>query len=292
MYLSVKNVGKGRSYETQANLRNLSGDGLLLHEGRFDLSNMQPGEMRHATFTFDVQQQLADPEAKIELSVTDEDLREQVIEKIRMPIAPAAPIAAVNTPVKAKASGATLLTSPDASAVGFGKLPAGMAAQEIGTSGDWAKLSLGNNRFGFARASDLDAGGTPAPVVAFEETMAHAPPQIDLSPPALVTRDAITKIKGTASDTERLLDAYIFVGARKVFYRSNRNGQDGMHMGFEADLPLRPGVNVVSVVARENPDTTSRKTFIIRRDGANGELLQTPKTEDDELSENGGADDE
>ncbi|HEY8078584.1 MAG TPA: MXAN_5808 family serine peptidase, partial [Labilithrix sp.] len=40
MYLSVKNVGKGKSFETQANLRNLSGDGLLLHEGRFDISNM------------------------------------------------------------------------------------------------------------------------------------------------------------------------------------------------------------------------------------------------------------
>ena len=92
-------------------------------------------------------------------------------------------------------------------------------------------------------------------------------------------------VKGTASDTERLLDAYIFVGSRKVFYRSNRNGADAMHMGFEADAPLRPGVNVVTVVARENPDTTSHKTFIIRRDGPNGELLQSPKTEDDALSE-------
>ena len=292
MYLSVKNVGKGRSYETQANVRNLSGDGLLLHEGRFDLSNMQPGEMRHATFTFDVEQALADTEAKIELSLTDEDLREQVVEKIRMPIAPAAPITAANVAMKAKAQGAALLTSPDAGAVVFGKLPAGMAAQEIGTSGDWAKLALGNNRFGFARSSDLEAGGAPAGVIAFEETMAHAPPLLDLSPPALATRDAVTKVKGIASDSERLLDTYIFVGARKVFYRSNRNGSDPKHMGFEADLPLRPGVNEVSVVARENPDTTSRRTFIIRRDGANGELLQTPKTEDDELSENGSGDDE
>jgi carboxyl-terminal processing protease len=40
----------------------------------------------------------------------------------------------------------------------------------------------------------------------------------------------------------------------------------------------------VTVVARENPDTTSRRTFIVRRDGSNGELLATPKT-DDELSE-------
>jgi carboxyl-terminal processing protease len=41
---------------------------------------------------------------------------------------------------------------------------------------------------------------------------------------------------------------------------------------------------VITLVARENPDTTTHRTFIIRRDGPNGELLQTPKTED-ELSE-------
>ncbi len=44
MYLTVKNVGKGRSYETQANIANLSGDGLLLRAGRFDISNMAPGD--------------------------------------------------------------------------------------------------------------------------------------------------------------------------------------------------------------------------------------------------------
>jgi carboxyl-terminal processing protease len=76
-----------------------------------------------------------------------------------------------------------------------------------------------------------------------------------------------------------------------VFYRSNRNGQDPKKMGFEAQLPLRPGVNTVTVVARENPDTLGRKTFIVRRDGPGGELLITPKTEED-LSEAGGAGDD
>ena len=76
-----------------------------------------------------------------------------------------------------------------------------------------------------------------------------------------------------------------------MFYRSNRNGADGKRMSFEADLPLRPGVNVVTVMARENPDTLGRKTFIVRRDGPNGELLSTPKTEED-LSESGSASDD
>lgn len=184
-----------------------------------------------------------------------------------------------------KASGAVLLASPDAAAVSFGKLAPAASAQEVAVSGDFVKLALGNNRFAFTRASEIEKGGTPPPVVAFEDTMAHAPPQLDLGQVALATRDAHTMVKGTASDTERLLDAYIFVGSRKVFYRSNRTGADALRMGFEADAPLRPGVNVVTVVARENPDTTSHKTFIIRRDGANGELLQSPKTDDDSFSE-------
>jgi len=291
VYLTVRNAGKGRSYETQANLRNLSGDGLLLHDGRFDLSNMNPGETRKVAFTFDVQSQLPDAEAKVELSVADRDLRESVVEKIRMPIAQPIPLQPGSGATHAKATGADLFEAPDAGARVIGKLPAGTAAGVMATTAEFTKLALGTGRFAFARTKDLESGGAASATVAFEETMAHAPPSIDLAATVLATRDAHTAIKGTASDSERLLDAYIFVGSRKTFYRSNRAGPDGKRMPFEADLPLRPGVNVVSIVARESPDTSTRKTFIVRRDGPNGELLATPKTDDD-LAENGAGGDD
>src|SRR5690606_19917204 len=57
IYLTVKNVGKGASMETQANIRNLTGDGLLLRAGRFDVSNLKPGDEREVVFTMDVQDQ-------------------------------------------------------------------------------------------------------------------------------------------------------------------------------------------------------------------------------------------
>jgi carboxyl-terminal processing protease len=292
MYLTVKNVGKGRSFETQANVRNLSGDGLLLHEGRFDISNMAPGETKKVAFTFDIEPQLADPEAKLELSISDHDLRESVIEKVRMPIAPAVAFTAASGAMKAKAGGAALLQAPEPASKSFGRVPAGTAATVLGTSGEYVKVSLGANRFGFVRVAELEPGGTPAATVAFDDTMSHAPPLLDIAQTVLATRDAHTEVKGSASDNERLLDAYIFVGARKVFYRSNRNGSDPKKMAFTADLPLRPGVNIVSVVARENPDTTSHRTFIVRRDGPNGELLTTPKTEDELSETSGGGPDE
>ena len=57
-------------------------------------------------------------------------------------------------------------------------------------------------------------------------------------------------------------------------------GADPKKMAMETDVSLRPGVNVISVFARESPDTISRKTIIVRRDGPNGELLPTPTTEE------------
>jgi carboxyl-terminal processing protease len=291
MYLTVKNVGKGRSFETMANLRNLSGDGLLLHDGRFDVSNMMPGETKRVAFTFDVEPQLADPEAKVELSIHDEDLREGVAEKVRIPIVDPMTVVAAAVAERARSSGADLVNEPDAGGRVFARLPPGGAAAAMGTVNGYVKLSLGDGRFAFARASDLEhGGGAPAQAV-IEDAMAHAPPAIELPQLQLATRDPHTVVRGIASDDARLLDAYIFVGARKVFYRSNRDGTDPKKMAFEADLPLRPGVNVVTVITRENPDTTTRRTFIVRRDGANGELLATPKT-DEELSETASADDE
>jgi len=284
MYLTVKNVGKGRSWETLANLRNLSGDGLLLHDGRFDVSNMMPGDVRRVAFTFDVEPQLGDPEAKVELSVHDEDLREGVLEKVRIPIVDPIAITAAVGAYRAKASGADLFSSPDPSGRVFARLAAGAAAPALGIAGGFVKLSLGDGRFGFARASDLSAGATAPAQVAFQDAMEHAPPTLEIPQPQLATRDTHAPVHVTAGDDARLLDTYIFVGARKVFYRSNRDGADPKKMTFEADLPLRPGVNVVMIVARENPDTTSRRTFIVRRDGPGGELLPTPKT-DEELSE-------
>ena len=191
--------------------------------------------------------------------------------------------------MKARSGGATLLESPEPGARSFGRLGAGTSVNVTGTVGDLTKVTVGDNRFGFVKTSELEAGGTPSGAVAFEEVMRRYPPAVEVQPLALSTKDDKIQIKGTAQDADKILDGYIFVGNKKVFYRSNRNSGDQQHMTYDATVPLRPGVNVITLVARENVDTVGRRTIIIRRDGANGELLSTPKTEDE--SETAGGDD-
>ncbi|HEY2370092.1 MAG TPA: CARDB domain-containing protein, partial [Polyangiaceae bacterium] len=258
MYLTVRNTGKGRSYDAQANLHNLSGAGVLLRDGRFnDVSNMNPNDEKRVAFTFDVQPDITEPEVKLELTIDDQDLGERVSEKVHIPIEQPAQITPKSQAMKANATGAFLYGTPSASARAFAKLPAGTSVNVIGEVGGFLKVSLTPTRFAFAKPADLAAGGAASSNVTFEDVMLHAPPSIEATPPELATKEGHIKISGSAQDGERLLDAYVFVGARKVFYRSNRNGTDPKKMSFEADLPLRAGTNVVAIVARENPDTTT-----------------------------------
>ena len=98
------------------------------------------------------------------------------------------------------------------------------------------------------------------------------------------------KVTGVATDSSKIMDVYIFVGSRKLFYKSNRDGADPRKAPFEFDAPLRPGVNVVTVVARETPDTVSTRRIVVRRDGPDGAILKTPKS-DDPIADNDLGDD-
>ena len=279
MYLTVKNVGKGRSYETQANIANLSGDGLLLRAGRFDISNMKPGDTKQVVFNFDVQPQLADNEATLSLSVGDRDLREFATEKVKFPIEAPLTIEKASG-VKKAGDGAALRPSADGNARAFGKLANGALVSVTGKSGDFWKVDLGGGRFGFVGAKDVTDASGDAKAPPFDAIYSHAPPTLDVAASEMATRNDKVKITGAASDSEKVADVYVFVGSRKLYYRSNRDGQDPRKTSFEFDAPLRPGVNFITVVARENPDTVTRRMIVIRKDGADGAILKTPKSDD------------
>ena len=282
IYLTVKNVGIGRSYNTQANLANRSGDGILLRKGRYDISDMMPGDVRSVAFTFDVQQQLKDDEVVLSLSVGDRDLREFASEKIKIPIA---------KPVKVPNAEANVTTNKDAQLFAdahgggdaFGKISSGTALRQVGRVGNFAKITLSPGRFAFVRTDTLSDGGTPNDEPAYTVVYGHAPPTLKVKAAAMATRGDTMKISVEASDTERLLDMYVFVGSRKLYYQSNRNGSDPRSATFDFDAPLSPGVNLITVVARESPTTTTRRVVVVRRDGPDGTTLKTPKHRDDDF---------
>ena len=134
-------------------------------------------------------------------------------------------------------------------------------------------------RFGFVEAQNVSPAGARKGKLVFEPTLGRSPPMLEVAPGKLASREGKVRIEGTAQDQDQVLDGYVFVGARKVFYQSNKKSNDPTKLHFALDVSLNPGVNVINVVARESEDTATRHTIVVRRDGPNGEALPTPKAE-------------
>lgn len=277
VYLTVKNIGKGKSYETQANLRNLTGNGLLLHDGRFEISEMKPQAEQKVAFTFDVLPGLKEDEVRVELSVVDRDLRVISSEKLTLPVAAQAKDMVPLSGTAVVTETTNVLPQPSSDVVAVGELLMNSVVERLGSSGAFTKVRLEGERFGWVAKNALkEQQGRPS--VNFRASLRRSPPRIDLESTALSTNLPRIRLRGAAADADRVSDVFIFVGNRKIYYRANpEDVKDARELRFDTEAELSPGINVVTVVARENADTVSRTTVVIRRDGPNGELLPTPK---------------
>ena len=284
MWLRVKNVGRGRTFDTQANLRNLSGAGVLLRDGRFQIDNMEPGTEREVALTFELLPDFDREEVKLEVSVADIDLREIVTERVELPV-----VAATDAPTARQGNvtvnaDAAIRQAPLREAEIVARVTGGAwtgAAQAA--LGDFIRVDLGGGRPGWVAQVDT----RPSPSGAAGRLtwhVNHMPPELEVDyGNTLLTRATALPIRGTATDDRLVQDLYVFVGARKVFYRSNRGATDPRRFAFTTDVPLRPGTNLITVIARERDDVLSRRSFVVRRDGPNGEVLETPRGEDEEM---------
>jgi carboxyl-terminal processing protease len=264
----------------------LSGPGLLLHAGRFQLGELKPGAEQVVAFTFEVMPEFSEPEAKLEVSVGDTVLRESAGEKLKLPVRQnTTSDFATSSGVLNVADGASIFERPAEDSrvvarVSGGVLPLNAQA----TANGYIRLDLGDGRPGWIKKASV-AGPTEGSKGKLIDVLAHMPPKLEVNyNNTLTTRQDSLKVQGSATDDTRVRDVYIFVGSRKVHYQSNRGATDPTRQKFEATLPLRPGTNFVTVVARESNEVASHKSFIVRRDAPDGSLLDTPKSDDEEDS--------
>ncbi|MGF1467271.1 MAG: MXAN_5808 family serine peptidase [Sandaracinaceae bacterium] len=285
LIMHLRNTGSGRTYGTQANLRNLSGSGVLLRAGRFSIDDIQPGEDRTVRFTFQVLPDFDRDVAKLEVSVVDTELRESVSERLEIPVRAGRGSAVSSRSGEVTVgNGATVRASPSPDGAVLGRVRGG--GMRFGAEAEldgFVRIQLAEDRPGWVATAEIGAGSSSSGG-SFEEDLNHMPPDLTLRQPELVTRNERITVRGTAVDEHRVRDVTIYVGARKVFYQSNRDSETPRSVSFEADLPLWPGTNFITVLARENDQAVSRRAFVVRRDGPDGALLETPEHTDEWFS--------
>ncbi len=272
LHVDFKNAGVGAAAEATALLRNDSGDGLVLGKSRAELGALAPGQGTGTDFTFEVGPQLKGPNVIIELAVYDAVLGTQETEKLTFPlrdagvaVAAAHGVASPRKEVEIR-SGAAL----DADVIGYAR--PGARLKVTGDAGLFTKVEF-DGRPGFVTTAQVSrqqgaagAGATPRWQV--------TPPSISLSLPSLEVKSSTYGLTGTITDDSHVEDVYVFVSnngakidGRKVFYRSNRGAAKGDRLDFKVDVPLWPGSNQITVIARESSDVRSVRTFFVFRGG-------------------------
>lgn len=269
LLVTVTNQGPGRTYRAQVNLKNESGEGVLLHDARFDIDDLAPGASRTHLFSAEVLPSFRGERAELELAITDFDLREEVRERLAFPLVDgdaggprAVSARLVSVPARAEVRE---WAGPGAHVIGAAR--AGSVYVVSAQMDGFLRVDLGEGRPGWI-AEDAVGSATGEAHPDFEPRMDNTPPDIALAgePPLEVDGDSL-RLRGTVTDADRVLDMYIFVGSHKVFYLSNRDGRDHHRMSFDARLPLEAGSNSVLVVARETSDVVARRIFLVRRRG-------------------------
>ena len=274
----MRNTGTGPTHHTEASLRSLAGGGLLIHAGRFERENLAPGDEWMVSFTFEVLQNFEDDSARLEFGVADTDLREVMTERLDVPVSR---VVVAPTPHRGRVtlrSGALIRQAPGDGAHAFARVDGGaMSVPAQADLGGAVRVDMGAGRPGWVSAGDV-VTDHPVASAHIADVLAYMPPRIDLeTTPTLVTTDDHIAIRALARDDQIVRDVYVFVGTRKVFYRSNRGSATPAECRVEAVLPLRPGINYVMIFARESDDSISRRSFVVRRDGPDGSLLETPR---------------
>ena len=277
LVVSIRNTGPGDAAEPTALLKNLGGAEAFIETGRQKLEPLKSGASGLARFAFKVQGDLradkgvAPQKVDLRLQVFDSVMGDFLVEKLSFPIkAQAAQSLRKKGVVEATAS-TPILAAADAGSAVVARAEAGARLDAVAEVNGFVRVKLGGgNTFGYVAS----AGVGPArgkPVVGADGEPRGLSRVYGRDPPRIIFADAGDNVV-TDGDTYEVIarieddgpvyDAFVFVGDQKVHYQLL--GTKGPTAGVvKHTAKLKPGVNVITVVAREDDEFAQREVLTV-----------------------------
>jgi carboxyl-terminal processing protease len=279
LIVDFENVGDGKAHETYATLKNLSGKKLFIINGRAAEKQMESGERKRAVFEFQIKEDFAEDQVRIELGIADVDLRVHVVEKLFFPIESPLEVKLEKQTLSAGKTEVSIYESPKPGARSNARLKLGSSITADARLKDYWRVELDEDRIGWIATKDVEVvtEGSETSVTYVD----RAPPKLVIDEFDAVVRKDRVMISGTVTDETRVRGVYIFVGDDKVYFEPN-SASTPMKMQFSARLPLKKGLNWVVIVAEETADLDASKMVAIRRDAADGTPYLSPRKMNDE----------
>jgi len=274
----AKNVGKGHSPDVRALVRNLSGRQGLLEEGFAELGALAPGATKAGAFGFTVSDK-ADVAVPIELElvVGDARLRTSVQDRLRFRVLPDAPkLARGRAHLRVDGESVRLYDGAHPSATIVATADKGAELEAVGAVAGFRVIEDAARGRRMFLPADLE-GVLVVPgrgEKGVQPRMPVLPPQVDMDSLPRMTKSATVELRGAITHPERARDVVVLVRPpgpgqrdRKVHYGANdaTTGPDARKLPFVAEVPLAPGGNRITVLARDGAKIVHRRDYWVYR---------------------------
>lgn len=262
----LHNDGPGTAEEPSVFLKNEGGAETFIERGRLTLDPLKAGKSSVARFAFKVRAPDADHKAEshLRLEVYDGRLGNWWAEDLHLPIRDSAlPASKLSGAITAPKAGVPIRVAARADAPVLATMSKGAKRKARSGSDAFVRVEVADGVFGFVALADVKsskgkAAGDVTPV------LHRRPAGIDFGVPAdkPVVVDAETyTLNATVSDADGVRDVVVFAGGQKVFYKAFGKGEGKVNV--KASVELKPGLNHITVVAREDHDYAQRQTLTV-----------------------------
>jgi len=269
MLVTIRNLGPGDATDVSTGLTNLSGEAMLLEQGRQKVESIPAGDSSAVRFRFRVQPKLTEDRIKVRLDVLDMTVREGVEEEFEVPVLQkGSPLQPADGIVTAMTGGVELHGGASEESPLLGRLPEKRALTVLGRLGPWLKVAASDERpawvqgnvtlqrprAGRGRAVDQDA-------VRWLDQ--RSPPRITFSDATValkVSDQKVVRVTGLVEDDQLVRDIYVvsyyqkgkLKRSRKLAFVINEDQElTPTRLPFAVDVPIEPGLNSIAVVARD-----------------------------------------
>ena len=267
----VKNVGEGPAEKNVITLKNLSNKEVFIKNGRAEIGLLNPGEMKEAKLSFFVKETLSSDKFNMDMIITDSVFWTFLSNKLTFPVIPSKnKLTQASSILKIGRNHTPLYSGMSFNSTVLSIMKDGTILMSDAKNSDWFRITLPDNRHGWVSAKEaLETNGAENKPNTLELFIQRIPPTITLSKSLsniLFGNDRLP-MSAVIEDDTCVKHAYILINNDKVYYKSNKiaTPKEQTMLEINTDVPLKEGPNVVTIVARDDQDMITIKSFVATR---------------------------
>jgi carboxyl-terminal processing protease len=262
----IKNIGNGKAFEPTVLLRNDSGSKIFLKTGREKIGELMPNQESSMRFSFRVKEPT--DKAEFELQIFDGKMHDVWRDKIAIPVnnnkAPKK-IQAVNQQKIVNVDTTSVLAQPDKNAQILATLRSGFIGAAIEEVSDYYLIKVAPNLVGFVKKSDLkDTSVKNLPKEKlYSINYERIPAQVSLkfADNQGWTNDISGQLSAEIANAQKVSEVLLYVNGKKVLYQAIEKPEATQKIAQQ--ITLKPGMNVISLFAREDSRYGQRESITV-----------------------------